>query len=313
MDRVRDLVAAGGVSVVLAQDRDRFAREPAYHYLLRREFEEHGTKIRALNDRGDDSPEGELTDGILDQLAKFERAKTSERTRRGKLQKARSGKIVGGHPVNYGFKMNTATYAYEVDEPKMAVVRRIFRMIGEEGLANTAVAKILNKEGEPGPAGGRWNPKAVRWFVLDDVYKPHSPEEVAELVSPEVAARLDRGRHYGIWWFNRERWRRTKVSEPSPTGEGRVYRSRVVSVPRPREEWIAVPVPDSGIPRETVEGARHIVANNRPCSSGGDRFWELSGGVLRCSECETEDEDQCHAQEGREALLLLLLREPEGG
>src|ERR687894_2048686 len=36
MDRVRDLVASepGGVSVVLAQDRDRFAREPAYHYLL---------------------------------------------------------------------------------------------------------------------------------------------------------------------------------------------------------------------------------------------------------------------------------------
>src|ERR687897_6765 len=58
MDRVRDLVAAGGVSVVLAQDRDRFAREPAYHYFLRREFEEHGTKIRAMNDRGDDTPEG---------------------------------------------------------------------------------------------------------------------------------------------------------------------------------------------------------------------------------------------------------------
>src|SRR5215210_37607 len=52
MDRVRDLVAAGGVSVVLAQDRDRFAREPAYHYLLRREFEEQGCKLRALNDRG---------------------------------------------------------------------------------------------------------------------------------------------------------------------------------------------------------------------------------------------------------------------
>ena len=66
MDRVRDLVAAGGVSVVLAQDRDRIAREPAYHYLLKREFEEHGTKIRALNDRGDGTPEGELTDGILD-------------------------------------------------------------------------------------------------------------------------------------------------------------------------------------------------------------------------------------------------------
>src|SRR3954465_3592203 len=84
MDRVRDLVVAGGVSVVLAQDRDRLAREPAYHYLLRKEFEEHSCKLKALNDRGDDSPEGELTDGILDQLAKYERAKVAERTRRGR-------------------------------------------------------------------------------------------------------------------------------------------------------------------------------------------------------------------------------------
>src|SRR5215217_9655806 len=45
-------VAAGSVSVVLAQDRDRFAREPAYHYLLRKEFEEYGCRIRSLNDRG---------------------------------------------------------------------------------------------------------------------------------------------------------------------------------------------------------------------------------------------------------------------
>src|SRR5215208_5788466 len=44
LDRVRDLVVAGGVSVVLAQDRDRFAREPAYHYLLRKEFEEYDCK-----------------------------------------------------------------------------------------------------------------------------------------------------------------------------------------------------------------------------------------------------------------------------
>src|SRR5215203_5211699 len=93
MDRVRDLVAAGGVSVVLAQDRDRFAREPAYLYLLKEEFAAHGCTLRAMNGRGDDSPEGELTDGVLDQLAKYERAKLMERARRGKLQKARQGKV----------------------------------------------------------------------------------------------------------------------------------------------------------------------------------------------------------------------------
>ena len=96
MDNVRDLVAAGGVSVVLAQDRDRFAREPAYLYILREEFGLRGCALRSLNDRGDDSPEGELTAGILDQLAKFERAKTAERTRRGKIRKVQEGKVMRG-------------------------------------------------------------------------------------------------------------------------------------------------------------------------------------------------------------------------
>src|ERR671917_1928951 len=122
MDRVRDLVAEGGVSVVLAQDRDRFAREPAYHYILRREFEEHGTKIRALNDKGDDSPEGELADGIMDQLAKFERAKTAERSRRGKLRKAREGKTMRTATPPYGFSYNDAGDALVVFEPAMDVV-----------------------------------------------------------------------------------------------------------------------------------------------------------------------------------------------
>ncbi len=83
MDRVRDLVSAGDVSVVLAQDRDRFAREPAYLFYLREEFSECGTELRALNDRADGSPEGELTTGILDQIARYERLKIAERSRRG--------------------------------------------------------------------------------------------------------------------------------------------------------------------------------------------------------------------------------------
>src|ERR687889_203502 len=147
MDRVRDLVAAGGVAAVLAQDRDRIAREPAYHYLLRREFEEHGTKIRALNDRGDDSPEGELTDGILDQLGKYERAKISERSRRGRLRKAREGKVIGTYRPTHGFRMNAARDGYEVDEEKMAVVRRAFRMLGAEGASLHSANKALEREG----------------------------------------------------------------------------------------------------------------------------------------------------------------------
>ena len=112
MDRVSDLVAAGVITLVLARDRDRLARTPAYHYLLHREFEEYGCKMRSLNDRGEDSPEGELTDGILDQLEKFERAKTAEkRTCRSKLLKSREGKVLAVHGPPYRFRYNEGTRA----------------------------------------------------------------------------------------------------------------------------------------------------------------------------------------------------------
>src|SRR3712207_4988474 len=184
MDQVRDLVVAGDVSIVLAQDRDRFAREPAYLYLLRRELEEHGCKLKALNDRGDESPEGELTDGILDQLAKFERAKTAERSRRGKLRKAREGRVIANNSVDYGFRYNDARDGYEVDEETMPVVRRIFEMVAD-GSSLNSVAQKLNREGVRIPYSKRrgvksWNVTFIRdCIVADDVYKPHTINEVA--------------------------------------------------------------------------------------------------------------------------------------
>jgi site-specific DNA recombinase len=270
--------------LVLAQDRDRFAREPAYHYLLRREFEEHGTKIRALNDRGDDSPEGELTDGILDQLGKYERAKIAERSRRGKLRKAREGKVMAGHRVKYGFKLNGARDGFLVDEEKMRNVRRIFRMVGAEGCSLHAVYKAFERDRIPTPGGGeRWDRAFFRIAVLDDVYRPHTVEEVEELVSADVAARLERGQLYGIWWYNRLRVQTRQVSEPSENG--RRYRKQARFTEKPKEEWIAVPVPYAGVPRELADAARAAIENNRRPSNAGRRFWELSGGVVMCGVC----------------------------
>jgi site-specific DNA recombinase len=290
MDRVRDLVAEGGVSVVLAQDRDRFVREPAYNYLLRREFEERGTKIHALNDRGDDSPEGELTDGILDQLAKYERAKMTERTRRGKLKKAREGKVIATNRPHYGFRYNDTRDNYVVVEAEMRVVERIFRMVGEEGATLYRVKRTLEREDVPSPNGKRtWGKFFIRECIKDDTYRAHTHQELEALVekgqlAPEVAARLDPAKRYGIWWFNRHRTTTTQVAVQD--GEGRKhYRRRTTYAPKPEAEWIAVPVPDAGIPRGWVDAAREYLANTKKPSKNGGRSWELSGGIARCAEC----------------------------
>jgi len=251
MDRVRDLVAGGGVSVVLAQDRDRFAREPAYHYLLRREFEEHGTKLRALNDCGDDSPEGELTNGVLDQLAKYERAKFAERSGRGKLQKARQGKIIATMKPPYGFRYNEARDALVIHEPERRVVERIFRLAAE-GHGTKAIQTRLYREGTSSPTGKDvWNRPVLKRMVSSDTYKPHTYEEATELVPEKVAAYPEKEKTYGIRWWNRSSQKSRQISEPTQNGQ-RYYRRKIAYIPRHREEWIATPV-RTFLPRELVE------------------------------------------------------------
>jgi site-specific DNA recombinase len=193
------LVVAGGVSVVLAQDRDRFAREPAYLYLLKQEFAEYGAEIRALNDRGDDSPEGELMDGVFDQFAKFERAKIAERTRRGKLRRAREGKVIPAARPDFGFNYTADRDNYVVIEEEMRIVERIFYMVGVERVTIRGVKRTFEREGLLSPAGKRtWSSHFIRRCILDDVYKPHTYEEIGPLVSAEVAARLDPEKRYGV-------------------------------------------------------------------------------------------------------------------
>jgi len=300
LDRARELVEEGGVSVVVAQDRDRFAREPAYLFLLKREFERHGTLLRALNDRGDDSPEGDLTDGILDQLAKFERAKMLERTRRGTERALKEGKLVRrGRRPPFGFVYSEDNRSLTVYEPEMGVVRRIFEMVGS-GESLHAVAKRLTEEGVPTPGGGRWNTsgkwkaQSVGHIVAAEIYLPLSPAEVADLVSPEMASTLSssksstNGSHgpYGMWTFGRRRQERYRERDEGAPGG---YRERYVVTLRPPEEWRRVPVPlrDAGLNRAVVERARERAKDvkKRPPSAVANRMWTLSGGIARCAGC----------------------------
>ena len=225
MDRVRDLVAAGGVSLVLIQDRERFTREPAYHYLLRREFEQHDCRLRALNERGgDDSPEGELTDGLLDQIAKYEGAKTTERTRRSKLRKGREGKVIAERGAKYGraafeFKYNESRDGLVVDEERMPFVKRMLHMAGVEGQPIYTIKKSLDTERVLTPTGkSDWARQVMRSYLLSDLYKPHPYKEIRELVSSEVAARPNPAQRYGVRRWGRSRISRRQISEPGPDG-----------------------------------------------------------------------------------------------
>jgi site-specific DNA recombinase len=267
--RVMELAEAGTINLVLVTKRDRFFRSRFYRLLWDRDLEELGVRLVALNDTGN-----RFGDAMQDEFAEWEREELARRTIAGRLQKAREGKIVASHTPHYGFRYNAARTNYVIYEEEMRIVRRIFELVGTQGVPMRAVKRELAATSIPAPKGGKyWHQTFIRRLIQDDAYKPHTLEELEELVSPEVAARLDKDRCYGVYWYGKcrkelTRDKRTRVSWND------------------RKDWIAVPVPDCGVPRGWVDAARGRIAagRNRSPSTAGHRFWELSG-MVRCAGC----------------------------
>jgi site-specific DNA recombinase len=135
---------------VIVLFRDRLARG-VYAQILIEEFAQHGTRLIALNTQNvDDSPEGELQGGILDVISGWERKKITERTRRGKLEKARKGNAIATRTPPYGFRFSADRKTYEVNEATMPTVWRIFELVAG-GASVTSVPRILAGEGYPPP------------------------------------------------------------------------------------------------------------------------------------------------------------------
>jgi hypothetical protein len=106
--------------------------------------------------------------------------------------------------ADYGFKYNATRDGYLVDEEVISVVKRVFHMIGVEGTSIRGVVATLNREcvkppGAPWTRSGRWGTQAIRENIIkDDVYKLHTYKEAKALAGPEVPARLDPSKLYGI-------------------------------------------------------------------------------------------------------------------
>ena len=212
---------------------------------------------------------------MLDLLGEEERRAIAERTRNGKLGKARKGLMPGGNQVHFGFRfVGDKSESYEVDEANMALVERIFRMVGEEGRSITHVKRTFEREGIPTPRGARWwNVSTLKRIVVNDVYLARPVEELKKLgVADEAMSRLDPSRLYGVYWYGQVHMRRNY---------GRSRTKFTVERNAP-EEWVPIPVPDCGIPPEWVLAARERVAKNVRWSKSTSPMVRLRGRI-RCA------------------------------
>src|SRR5918998_974673 len=237
--RVMELAEGGAIDVVLAKKRNRLFRSRLYRLLCDQDLGEMGVKLIALDDTGN-----RFGDAMQDEFAEWEREEIAKRTQDGLLEKCRSGFVIKRKRAAYGYRPSEDGNALEVSEPEMEVVRRIFRSVAG-GTSVRSARLSLEREGVPAPSGiVRWNHTTIRNILKSDLYAPHTAAEVAEVVEPAVAARLEEGRSYGLWAWNTKKSTRRKEWDES-AGE---FKVRYTKTTRPREEWLFVPVPASGLP-----------------------------------------------------------------
>ncbi|CAA9283851.1 MAG: hypothetical protein AVDCRST_MAG93-3383 [uncultured Chloroflexia bacterium] len=288
--KVYEMAENGQIDAVLATKRDRLFRNHYYRLRTDKDLQECGVRLVALNDTGN-----KIGDSVLDSYAEYEREEFIRRSRSGKRQKARDGKVVpAGNNLPYGFSYNHDKSNYVSNPPEMSTVRRMFEMMAT-GSSLKGVCKALDNEGLPTPGGSKfWNPITVRRYLLSDAYKPHTVDELLTLgVTANVVNALDPEKTYGVWWYGKDRVEKTDEPKKRKDGQPRVNASKK---PRrynrqQRDDKIPVPIPDAGIPREWVEATRRyfetyrgwkLTPDGRP--KEGAHFYELRGFVY-CGAC----------------------------
>ncbi|MCJ7544417.1 MAG: recombinase family protein [Phycisphaerae bacterium] len=267
MERLRDQAAAGAIDRLYVHSPDRLARRYAYQVLLVDEFQQCGVELVFLNRALSQGPEDELLLQVQGVVAEYERAKIMERSRRGKLHAARSGKVNVLAHAPYGYRYlpkalagGQATMNVHLEEAR--VVQEMFRWVGVERLSISQVARKLKDRGIASPRGRSYWDRGTVWGILrNPTYKGQAAFGKRKIVERQV-----RLRPY-----------RQQPEQP---------RRPVSYIRTPAEDWISIPVPAiidadlfDAVGRQLQENKqRHRLAKQTP------RY--LLQGLVVCGQCE---------------------------
>lgn len=286
MDRLRDLVALGGLDRIYVHSPDRLARNYAYQVLLIDEWRRAGVDLIFLNRSLGKSLEDELLVQVQRIVSEYERAKIMERSRRGKKHAAQHGSLNVMSNAPFGYRYITVhdgggEARFERIPEQAAIVRKIFEWVGQERCSLGEVCRRLQSSNKITATGKHVWPRQTVWHILQNpVYQG--------TVAYEKTRMMPRSRKW--------RSRPPKGRPPEP----RVASSAVAVDPK---EWVFMPAPaivDSAL----FNAAQTQLRENRTRASLGDRrACYLLQGLTCCALCGYAFYGKTVRQRGRGRIL----------
>jgi site-specific DNA recombinase len=255
-----------GFERILITAPDRLARHDVHHMRLIDDLAPRGGQVEFLERPMRQDPHDQLLLQIRGAVAADERPLITDRRRRGRQAKVRSGQLLPWSVPPYGSMMDPARprapQRLRVDPVKAAVLTQIFAGSTAPQARATlyGVANRLTEAHLPTPRGGlRWHGASVRGLLCAPVYTGTASSARTRPVPA-----------------------RSRQSALRPGGAG--HRQR----PAPPDEWIAMPGPAS-LSQETFAAAPARLARTTPMArrhNTAQAYWRrglVSGGPCQLS------------------------------
>ncbi|MFQ5853913.1 MAG: recombinase family protein, partial [Candidatus Binatia bacterium] len=266
LDALRDHAMRGTIDYIVVLTPDRLARNHAHQLVLIEEFKRVGVEIMFVNRPIAQTPEDQLLLQMQGVIAEFEREKIMERSRRGKLYKAKQGcvSVLSGAPYGYVYMAagDSGEARYEIHPQEADIVRRVFKLYVDEGLSIGAIVRALTADHVPTRRGAPQWERSVVWGMLRN---PAYTGQAAYRKTQAVP-----------------RQRATKQAHDHSYYPKQVHSS---ARPRPRDEWLCIAVPRIISPNRFERAARRLEANKKHSPRNNTRYPYLLSGLLRCQSC----------------------------
>jgi site-specific DNA recombinase len=188
-------------------------------------------------------------------IAEYEKAKILERTRRGKIHKAKSGHVIGNVPP-YGY--NYLNGKYQINPAEAEVVKLIFDLFTEKRMKMRSIVKELMIRNIPSRSRQSWRASTIHKMLRNETY-------------------------CGITYFNKSK----SFEADNPKRYRRIKNTGKVL--RPKTEWIPISLPDCIIiDREIFDVAQELLRRNlTDFNKGNMKHQYLLRGLIRCGKCGT--------------------------
>ena len=266
LDKLRDYASEGLFECIFVLSPDRLSRKYAYQALLLEEFQKSGTTVLFKSSPEAETPENKLLIQMQGMFSEYERAQIAERSRRGKIHKARNGDVSVLTQAPYGYRFVSATVAekarFEIIDHEANIVRTIFDLYVKERLSYRKIGLYLKEKGVPSPKGNpTWCTSSIAWVLGSSTYRGLAYYGVKESCEPDPM-RLPS--------------RKVRLHE-------RLTPKRGVRKRDP-DKWIGIPVPRI-VSDEVFEAAQELRSRNKSLSTRNTKEGSLLQGLIACQEC----------------------------